>query len=164
MSGQHRCRSPDAGLTLVEMLVVLAIIGAAGGAVMFGGIAGGRTERAGSEAIRLANRISLGADEALVTGQLHRLAWDARGYSFQRRDASGDWVAAALPALAMRRDLPASLWIGRPSADDSPVLIPSGGIAAPAWVSVNGPGAPATIFFDGSRATVVDASDTRAPS
>ncbi|MFN4160209.1 MAG: prepilin-type N-terminal cleavage/methylation domain-containing protein [Gemmobacter sp.] len=164
MSGERRCRSPDAGLTLVEMLVVLAIIGAAGGAVMFGGIAGGRAERAASEAIRLANHLSLGADEALVTGHLHRLAWDARGYSFERRDPTGDWVAASLPALAMRRDLPASLWIGRPSADDAPVLIPSSGISAPAWITVNGSGAPAMIVFDGARATLVGPSDPRAPS
>ena len=72
----------DSGITLIEMLVVLAVIGVATGATMLGVNASDRSSRAQSEAVRLANNLSLGVDEAMVSGTPLALIWDQDGYRF----------------------------------------------------------------------------------
>ena len=70
-------RNRDGGITLIEMLVVLAVIGVATGATMLGLNSADRDSRAESEAVRLARNLSLGVDEALVGGSPLALIWDA---------------------------------------------------------------------------------------
>lgn len=107
----------EAGLTLVEMLIVLAIIGVMGGVAVLAAGGAGRVPGVEAEARRLATSIQLAADESLVTDQPLALAWDAKGYAFltPNPDARGGSVAE----LSERHDLPAELLLtgtGVPSA------------------------------------------------
>lgn len=100
-----RARHADRGFTLVEMLAVLAIVGVSVGATMLGlGVA---TRRASTEAEarRLAARIRLAADDAMVTGQPIAFAWNGARYAFTGATLDGaSFAPHALPA-GMRLDL-----------------------------------------------------------
>jgi general secretion pathway protein H len=122
-------RPHDGGITLIEMLVVLAVIGIATGATMLGLNAADRGTRAEAEAVRLARNLSLGVDEALVGGAPLALIWDAQGYSFVAwSDAASSWGAAGPATLATRHDLRAPLQFGvQGQQTPTPILIsPSG--------------------------------------
>lgn len=72
----------EQGLTLVEMLVVLAIIGIAAGATVLGLGAATRGVSTEAEAQQLAARIRLAADDAMVTDRPVTFRWDEAGYAF----------------------------------------------------------------------------------
>ena len=122
-------RNRDGGITLIEMLVVLAVIGVATGATMLGLNSADRDTRAQAEAVRLASYLSLGVDEALVGGAPLALIWDAGGYSFVAwSDINASWGVAAPNALAIRHDLRAPLQL-RVDGQVTPVAVmiaPSG--------------------------------------
>ncbi len=75
-------RDGQAGLTLIEVLVVLAVIGVGAGATMMGMGGADRSSAAQTEARRLARTLTLGVDEALITGLPLALLWDGSGYRF----------------------------------------------------------------------------------
>ncbi|RZM09800.1 MAG: type II secretion system protein GspH, partial [Sphingomonas sp.] len=81
-------RAREAGLTLVEMLVVLAIVGVMASVTLLAAGRGDRASSAESEARRLSVRLRLAADETMVTDRVLALAPDARGYSFVAWDAT----------------------------------------------------------------------------
>jgi len=96
----------DAGMTLVEIVVALAIVGVMAGIAVLSVGAADRGASTETEARRLAARIALAADLALIEGQATNLVWDDRGYSFDpsgvRHDlASGLSLAGPTPAGAM---------------------------------------------------------------
>ena len=152
-------RRRDSGLTLIEMLVVLAIVGIAAGVTMLGLNSADRDARAEAEAVRLARNLSLSVDEAIVGGTPLALIWDAAGYRFVAwSEAGADWQAAAPNILAARHDLRAPLELSVQGWDQpAPVLIAASGIG-PALAFVI---APATtndspqwiVDFDGFSAT-----------
>lgn len=119
----------ESGLTLVEMLVVLAVIGVATGATMLGLNAADRASRAQTEAVRLASNLSLGVDEAMVAGTPLALIWDADGYSFVAwSEPQSDWQGAKPGILATRHDLrdPLQLVIEGKDGNDPILIEPSG--------------------------------------
>lgn len=69
-------------MTLVEMIVVLAIIGVSVGAVVLSLGAFDRDTGVQSEANRLADRLRLAADEVLVSNRPISVQWGTRGYGF----------------------------------------------------------------------------------
>ena len=91
------------GMTLVEILVVLAIVGVMAGVVTLGVGLGDRGLGVESEANRLADRLRLASDEVLTTRRPLQLAFDAEGYGFVRGEAQADKV---IDALAERHRLP----------------------------------------------------------
>ena len=96
-------RHGEAGVSLVEVLVVLAIIGVMAGVGVLGLGAADRGARAEAEARRLADRLQLAADEVLVTGTPHALVWDAEGYRFLAWDRIGSSLDRRPAALARAR-------------------------------------------------------------
>ena len=82
-----RTRDPEAGLTLLEVLVALAIMGLMTGVAMLGLGMTDRGDRAEAEAMRLADRLRLASDDALLSSGVLALVWDDRGYRFLRWDA-----------------------------------------------------------------------------
>ncbi|QTN20490.1 prepilin-type N-terminal cleavage/methylation domain-containing protein [Brevundimonas sp. AJA228-03] len=97
------CKARRSGMTLVEILVVLAIVGVMAGVVTLGVGLGDRGLGVESEANRLADRLRLAADEVLTTRRPLELAFDAEGYGFVRGDGQADRV---VDALAERHRLP----------------------------------------------------------
>jgi general secretion pathway protein H len=79
-------RHRTAGVTLIEMMIVLAVIGVATGAATLGLGALGRDDAAEHEARRLATAIGLGVDHALISGVAAPVAWDAQGYQIGAAD------------------------------------------------------------------------------
>lgn len=150
-------RDPQSGLTLVEVLVVIAVIGVATGAAMMGLNGADRNARPQAEAVRLARHLSLAVDEALVSGLPLQLIWDEGGYAFvQWREA--DWRPAAVPGLALRHDIRAPL---RMAGDgDDAILIAASGSGPARAVEFQGAGTAWQVRFDGFTALAAP----RAPS
>jgi general secretion pathway protein H len=71
------------GMTLVELLVVLAIVGVSAGVVVLGLGSLRRGYGAQTEANRLADRLKLAADEVLVSGRPMAIAWTPGAYRFE---------------------------------------------------------------------------------
>ncbi len=97
-------------MTLVEMLVVLAIIGVAAGAVALGLGSADRGNAVEAEARQLAAKLRLAADEAMVRDAPLAFAHDPHGYAFVGADVAG--------AAFARHDLPRGMTLdaGRDAA------------------------------------------------
>jgi len=143
--GEQRILASDdrAGMTLVEMLVVLAIVGISAGMVTLA--LGGRNDaEAQTEANRFADRLRLAADEALIVGRPVTLTMNPNGYGFETGSTSpAEW--------ALRHELPRGV---RLSAEASELLIDPDGAAPPAIVTVRDRDRTWTITFDGLNADV----------
>ncbi len=149
----------DAGLTLIEMLVVLAIVGITAGAAMLGIAGADRSRRAETEAVRLAREIDLAVDEALVTQAPLALLWDAHGYRFVAWDAKAAAWGPASGRLAEHHDLGTALSLERRdtalSAGRAAAVIAPGGTSDAATFEIRGSGTPWRIAFDGFGAEAV---------
>lgn len=119
-------RAGERGLTLVEMLVVLAIIGVMAGVAVIGLGGADRNSNVQAEAQRLAASIQRAADEAIVSDAPAALRWDGEGYSFLRWDPKRRaWQDHRAPDLAARHELPGDISLGGGKAD-APVPIADG--------------------------------------
>jgi general secretion pathway protein H len=128
----------EAGLTLVEMLVVLAIVGVMAGLVVLSA-GSGRGHGAEIEARRLAARLDLAADEAMVTGRPVAFIGSRSGYRFLMQRA-GQWRDETAPALE-----PYSLPSG---------LSLEGAGAAPVVIGADGGGTPLDLRLVPAKETV----------
>lgn len=81
-------------MTLIEVLIVLAIIGIAAGATVLGLGAATRGVSTASEAQRLASRLRLAADDAMLDDRAIAFVWDEGGYSFTGTSGTDDSLAA----------------------------------------------------------------------
>lgn len=144
----------ETGLTLVEMLVVLAIIGILASVTLLG-IGGGNRTRAGKiEAARLADRLRFAADDVRVAERPLAFAWDARGYSFVDWDAkAGRWQADRSGQLGPRHDLPAGITLAVDGARP-PVAIAADGAGPVIEARIASASARWTVAFDGLDARV----------
>ncbi|WP_268794943.1 MULTISPECIES: prepilin-type N-terminal cleavage/methylation domain-containing protein [unclassified Sphingomonas] len=82
-------RDSQSGMTLIEMLIVLAIIGVAAGAVSLGIGAATRAPNVEAEARRFAVRLQAAADDAMLGDQLIALTTETHGYGFAQVGARG---------------------------------------------------------------------------
>lgn len=81
-----------AGLTLVEVIVVLAVVGVVAAMISLSVRTDG--DKAQVEANRLAETLRLAADQVLIEGRPVTLAMDPRGYGFEGTgEAADDWSA-----------------------------------------------------------------------
>ncbi|MCX7560529.1 prepilin-type N-terminal cleavage/methylation domain-containing protein [Sulfitobacter sp. F26204] len=91
-------RITDSGVTLIEVLVVLALIGVSAGIVTYALPSGAGTRTLDQEAALLASRLNIAAERSLVGGHQYRLDWTAAGYNFaQWRDSA--WHKASTAPL-----------------------------------------------------------------
>lgn len=147
-----RARDPQAGVSLVEVMVVLAIVGIMTGVAVlgFGGVGGGTGAEA--EARRLADRLQLAADEALVTGAPRALQWSAAGYRFVVWDEQeSGWRPEARPLLSETHELPRGLTLRGPEGEAA-VLAAADRAVTPVTLALGGAGGSWTVAFDGLTA------------
>ena len=134
-------RDRQAGVTLVEMLVTVAIIGVMTGMVTLGAGHIGRSDGAHDEAVRLAAVLNAGSDAALADGRDRLLTLTDDGYS----------VGADAPY----RLRPGTL-VARQDATDLPVLLSGSGTGGAVTLVLTDNGGAWGVAFDGLRARVVD--------
>ncbi|SHF96947.1 general secretion pathway protein H [Loktanella atrilutea] len=152
-------RARDAGVTLVEVLVVLVLIGVMAGAV---GLSLGPVDRGDAlqrEATLLAARLNRAADETLLTGDVVAFVWDADGYRFEVQRGA-DWQPHPVALLAEPHATPGA----RPTDPDGAAegrfvvdgdLLPVTG--APLALTLRADsGLETLIRFDGVNAVQVD--------
>ncbi len=150
-----RHRNREAGLTLIEVLAVLAIVGAMAGVTMMGLGALDRGSRAEAEAMRLADRLLLANDEALISNAVFALVWDARGYRFDRWDpATESWRPSDQRLLGPRHTLAGALRLVGEGSSGTPSVLISASVAQPAATFVvSGSASPWVVVFDGFAVT-----------
>ena len=102
------CQLPRAGrgFTLIEILVVCAIVGVTLAFVVFRtGLLDGR--RLGDAAESLAQRLESTRDEAIISGQLLAFSSDGKGYQFWRLDGEKKtWASLSSAGDLAARELP----------------------------------------------------------
>jgi general secretion pathway protein H len=145
-------RDGQSGLTLIEMLIVLVIIGIATSAAVLSVNMVGRDRRAEDEAVRLVAHLEMAVDEGLVSRTPLALFWTAGGYGFKRQTADG-WQAAETPRLVADHALPSALVLHRMDGVTDPVLVAEDGLGAAVNLELSGTGVPWVVAFNGFSAT-----------
>jgi len=129
------------GFTLIEMLVVLAIIGVIAGATVLGIGAATRGASVEAEAKRLAGDLQTAADTAMVDDTPVSMVWDDRSYAFVR---GGD---ATMP----RHRLAAGIHMDMGDAHQ-PLPIGIDGSGVPAMAGLRGSSDRWLVAYDGLSA------------
>ena len=145
----------EAGLTLVEMLIVLAIIGVAAGAVALSVGAATRAPNVETEARRLATRLQVAADDAMLGDRTLAFTATEDGYGFAEIGAAG-LVPRTDEALGFHR-LPAGMVMTlsvRP-----PVLLGVDGSGQPLSATVESGSRRWLVTYDGMTALAVPAPE-----
>ncbi|WP_182466819.1 GspH/FimT family pseudopilin [Sphingomonas gilva] len=138
----------DSGFTLVELMVVVAIIGMAAGAVVMSMPSGDGAVRSAAE--KLAARTTVARDLAIVDGRATILVVNSDGYTFAQRSGG---VMRPLEQRGLRQAaLPEGMraMLGNRSAGE--VRFDPTGLADPATVMLTSGGTSATVRIaaDGS--------------
>jgi general secretion pathway protein H len=110
---EGRSRRAESGFTLVELMVVLALLALATTAVIITMPASGSAAQA--EADRLALRVAALRDLAIVEGRPAALVVSPSGYAFERQTEAG-WEPLSGRGFA-RRDWPAGVGIAASSTN-----------------------------------------------
>jgi general secretion pathway protein H len=141
-------------MTLIEMLIVLAIIAVAAGAVTLGIGAATRAPSVQSEAQRLAERLQAAADDAMLGDALVAFTAEKTGYGFARFDGQ-TWQPVDGDALGFH-PLPGGMTM-RLSAKPPVVLGPEGS-GKPLTAVIAARGQSVSVAYDGLTARVVPAT------
>jgi general secretion pathway protein H len=142
-----------AGFTLIEVLVVLAIMAVVAAAVVVVALPGD-AEAARAEARRLTALLEAAMREARASGS--SIAWSAerQGYTFWQRGEDGDWVPYPRTspyrsrAFAGRTELARVRVDGRDLAPGERVVFSPYGLRSELVVTVAGAGEQFTIYGD----------------
>lgn len=144
-------RGRDAGVTLIEMLVVLAILGASVGGVMLAMPQGAPDPTADREARLLQARLRQATEASLATLRPARMQWATDGYVFEQWDGS-DWQPHELPVLAKRHVLTGGVAMqGDGVINFTPDALPP--VGGPVEVILRG-GSAMRVGYDGFAAVV----------
>lgn len=142
-------RARDAGVTLIETLVVLAILGTAVGAAMLALPRGESAPTATREAQLLQARLTRAVEASLGALRPVQMRWDPAGYEFEQWDGT-DWEPHPVPVLAARHDLAGGVTLdGEGRLQITPELLPPQD--GPLRLTLQG-GAPVVLRFDGFSA------------
>lgn len=154
----HRnARQSDDGVTLVEVLVVLVLIGVMASAIGLSVGASGRSDALNNQAVLLVARLDRAADDALLTGRSVRFQWDEDGYRFQQL-VNGDWQAHPLPVLGDDHKMGTSVRLAAASGASGawtirPDLLPASD-SGPLVIRMTERSAERTVLFDGLRGRI----------
>lgn len=150
-------RGNEAGMTLIEMMAVLAIIGIAASATVLGIGVATRGPSVEAEAKRLAVQLQSAADRAMVDDRPVAIAWDAKGYALVTWDGRG-WQPGSTEAFE-RHDFSAGIRMEMGNRR-SPLVVGIDGAGIPAALALRGAAERWTVVFDGLTATAVRSSAT----
>lgn len=150
-------RTSDAGVTLIEILVVLVLIGVSAGVVLYALPSGSNPRTVREEAGLLVSRLNIAAERSLMNGQSIKLEWTSTGYGFEEW-TEGGWQKPSSPPLSQDHILADDLALtgegGRQQGIIrlSPDLLPkSGGLDV---LRLGGGNVDRTITFDGASAVL----------
>ena len=144
----------ERGMTLIEMMIVLAIIGIAAGAATLGIGAATRAPSAEAEAHRLATRLQAAADDAMLGDRLIAFTVKDNGYGFSTL-SNGGWTPRTDDALAFHA-LPGGMVVKlsvRP-----PVVLGVDGAGKPLSATITAGNEVWIVTYDGLTATAVPGS------
>lgn len=147
-------------MTLVEMLVVLAIIGISTATAVLA-MSGGHDGNGQAEAERLLARVQLAADEAMIGDRSLALAVTPTSYAvMERSDAGLSWQPTRLNGLDDEHKLPAGMQLSVPP-DGTLLPLDADTSGRPFAVTLNRGTQHWTVAFDGMRARLVAGSGGR---
>lgn len=148
----------DAGVTLVEILVVLSIMAVLAGITALSLPAVTRPATLRQEAELLATRLDIAAEQSLVFGRAAALDWSDDSYQFIERTQDG-WLAHSNRNLGTRHYIPGTLGLLEPNGVTkgrvyllSDMSLPVGG---PTMLRMTSGGSDLVIRFDGASAQVI---------
>lgn len=144
----------DDGFTLIEILIVLVIIGVAAGAVTLGMGSITRAPSVETEARRLATRLQVAADDAMLGDRLIAFTAEAHGYGFATFAADGTLSPRTDDALGFHQ-LPSGIVMTlsvRP-----PVVLGVDGAGRPMSATVESGAQRWVVTFDGLTARAIPA-------
>ncbi len=149
-TGSSRFRS-DAGVSLVEAMVALMIVGLMAGAVVL--LAPGPARESQTEAERLAARIVLAGEESIIANRPLSLVVTQEGYGFERLEPNG-WFPAEhgspLGFHAWPNDLDVVVEKPDGTGDDTRIArFDAIGGATPAAIVLSGSGTRWRVAIDG---------------
>ncbi len=144
-------RPGERGLTLVEMLVVLAIIGISTAAAVLA-MGRGQDGSGQAEARRLLARVQLAADEAMIGDRSLALAVTPTGYAvLERSDTGLAWQPTTLAGLDDVHKLPSGMQLSAPP-DGALLPLDADASGRPFAVTLGRGTQHWTVSFDGMRA------------
>ncbi len=150
----RRPRDGETGMTLVEMLVVLAIIGVMAGAVSIGIGSVTRAPSVETEARRLATRLQAAADDAMLGDRLIAFTVEKHGYGFATMTRGGQMIARTDDALGFHK-LPIGMTVTL--TVKPPVILGVDGSGRPMAATVESGSQRWLVTYDGMTATAVKA-------
>ncbi|WP_294330276.1 GspH/FimT family pseudopilin [uncultured Sphingomonas sp.] len=153
-AGSDARSASQAGMTLIEMLIVLAIIGVAAGAVTLGIGAATRKPSVEAEARRLASRLQAAADDAMLGDRLVAFTAQPHGYGFATVAPSGKLAARTDDAFAPHT-LPAGITLTLDTRP--PVVLGVDGSGKPMAATIDNGSQRWVVRYDGLTATAVPA-------
>lgn len=147
-------RRGEAGLTLVEMLIVLAIVAVMAGAVSIGIGSVTRAPSAEAEAHRLASRLQAAADDAMLGDRLVAFTVQENGYGFATVGSDGKLSPRTDEALGFHR-LPGGMVVTLSVAP--PVILGSDGAGRPLAATIESGTQRWQVTYDGLTARAAPA-------
>ena len=148
----------QSGMTLIEMLVVLTIIGVTASLALLSiGVGGGASGQ--NEAKRLESRLQLAADQSMLRDEVLAVNLTQRSYNFVQWDeAMRKWVPTKVALLEEVHELPSGITLasanGSAATDNGSAIVPLdvNAAAAPLEFTLDAGRSRWTISFDGLTA------------
>lgn len=151
-------RNAQAGVTLIEVLVVLVLIGIMAGVVGLSIGSANRGDGAGREAQLLTARLNRAADEIVLTDAPVAFVWTERDYRFLALQ-DGTWVAHPIAVLGTAHEIEGDLRFLGEAADGGRFVVLASLLPAegrPLMLSLGANEAQAqSVVFDGASARIL---------